>query len=151
MYFRFFSIMTRGLAAFALISLLASSAALHAQQPARNTSSTADASPDQDTHLIPPTQLDQQVQASTAARQKQVQDLTQFLSTPQAVKAMKDARIDPVQVKTAIPSLSDAELAELSARADHAQRDFAAGVLSNQTLLIIILVLVAVILIAVIH
>lgn len=151
MYFRFFSIMTRGLAAFALISLLASSAALHAQQPARNTSSTAVASPDQDTHLIPPTQLDQQVQASTAARQKQVQDLTQFLSTPQAVKAMKDARIDPVQVKTAIPSLSDAELAELSARADHAQRDFAAGVLSNQTLLIIILVLVAVILIAVIH
>ncbi len=151
MYFRFFSIMTRGLAAFALISLLASSAALHAQEPARNTSSTAVTSPDQDAHLIPPTELDQQVQASTAARQKQAQDLTQFLSTPQAVKAMRDAKIDPVQVKTAIPSLSDAELADLSARANHAQSEFAAGVLSNQTLLIIILVLVAVILIAVIH
>lgn len=151
MYFRFFSIMTRGLAALALVSLLASSAALHAQEPARNTSSAAVMSPDQDTHLVPPAQLDQQVQASTTARQKQVQDLTQFLSTPQAVKAMRDAKIDPVQVKTAIPSLSDAELADLSARANHAQSEFAAGVLSNQTLLIIILVLVAVILIAVIH
>ncbi len=151
MYFRFFSIMTRGLAAFALVSLLASSAALHAQEPARSSASSTLTSSDQGTHLVPPTQLDQQVQASTAARQKQVQDLTQFLSTPQAEKAMKDAKIDPVQVKTAIPSLSDAELADLSSRADRAQHDFAAGVLSNQTLLIIILVLVAVILIAVIH
>jgi hypothetical protein len=151
MYFRFFSIMTRGLAAFALLSLLSSSSVLHAQEPVRNPSSAAVTSSDQDTHLVPPIQLDQQVQASTAARQKQVQDLTQFLSTPQAVKAMQDAKIDPVQVKTAIPSLSDAELADLSARANHAQSEFAAGVLSNQTLLIIILVLVAVILIAVIH
>jgi hypothetical protein len=145
---RFFSTMTRGLAAFALVSLLASTFALRAQEPART--STASAVSDQDSHLVTPAQLDGQVQASTGTRQKEIKNLTEFLSTPLAVKAMKDAKVDPVQVRTAIPSLSDAELADLSARADQAQHDFAAG-MSNNTLLIIILVLVAVILIAVIH
>jgi hypothetical protein len=143
---RFFRFITRGLAAVALISFLASSSALSAQAtapaPAQN--------PDQATHLVSPAQLDQQVQSSRVTRQKEIRNLTQFLSTPMAEKAMKDAKIDPVQVKTAIPSLSDAELADLSSRADQAQRDFAAG-MSNNTLLIIILVIVVVILIAVIH
>lgn len=151
MHFRFFSTMTRGLAAFALVALFASTSALHAQQPVRSAPASAVTSQDQDAHLISPAQLNQQVQASTAARQKQIQDLTQFLSSPQAAQAMKDAKIDAAQVKTAIPALSDAELAELAARANHAQHDFAAGTIDNQTLLIIILVLVAVILIAVIH
>jgi hypothetical protein len=145
---RFFSTITRGLAAFALISLLASSMALRAQEPARSSGSGAVS--DQDAHLVSPAQLNRQVQASAEARQKEIRNLTDFLSTPQAEKAMKEAKVDPVQVKTAIPSLSDAELADLSARADRARQDFAAG-MSNNTLLIIILVLVAVILIAVIH
>lgn len=140
---RFFRFITRGLAAFALLSLLASTSALRAQEPTPNTN--------QDTHLVSPAQLDQQVQASTATRQKQIGNLTQFLSTPTAEKAMKDAKIDPIQVKTAIPSLSDSELADLSARADHAQHDFAAGLLGTTTLLLIILILVVIILVAVYH
>lgn len=151
MHFRFFSMMTRGLATVALASLFATSAALHAQQAARIAPSSVVISTDQDSHLVSPAQLDRQLQDSTATQQKQIHALTQFLSTPQAEKAMKDARIDPEQVRTAIPSLSATELAELSARADRAQHDFAAGVINNQTLLIIILVLVAVILIAVIR
>lgn len=140
---RFFRFITRGLAAFALLSLLASTSALRAQEPTPTTS--------QDTHLVSPTQLDQQVQASATTRQKQIGNLTQFLSTPTAEKAMKDAKIDPIQVKTAIPSLSDSELADLSARADRAQHDFAAGVLGTTTLLLIILILVVIILVAVYH
>lgn len=147
---RFLHVIARGLAAVALLSLLASSPALLAQTSSQPATQNAVQPSDQDTHLVTPAQLDRQVQASTATRQQEIQNLTQFLSTPQAAKAMKDAKVDPVQVKTAIPSLSDAELADLSARADHAQHDFAAG-MSNNTLLIIILVIVAVILIAVIR
>jgi hypothetical protein len=134
---------TRGLVAVALLSLLASVPALRAQEPAQ--------SPDQNTHLVSPLELQQQVEASTASRQKEIQNLTQFLSTPTAQKAMKDAKIDPVQVKTAIPSLSDAELADLSARADHAQHDFAAGFLGTTALLLIILVILVIILVSVYH
>lgn len=149
-FLRFCNTLTRGLAAIALAFLFASPFALRAQEPARSSASHAVTSSDQDTHLVSPAELDSRVQASAETRQNEIKNLTEFLSTPLAEKAMKDAKVDPVQVRTAIPSLSDAELADLSARADHAQRDFAAG-MSNNTLLIIILVLVAVILIAVIH
>jgi uncharacterized protein YlxW (UPF0749 family) len=133
----------RGLAALALLTLFVPSTAARAQQTAPSTNS--------DTHLVTPAQLDQRLQDSTATRQKQVQDLTQFVSTPEAQKVMKDAKIDSVQVKTAIPSLSDAELADLSARADRAQHDFAAGVLGTTTLLLIILIIVVIILVSIWH
>ncbi len=145
---RFFSFTSRGLAVLALLSLFACASALRAQEPNQSTPPRIAA---QDTHLVTPAQLDSQVRASTATRQKQIQDLTQFLSTPTAEKAMKDSKIDPVQVKTAIPSLSDAELADLSARADRAQHDFAAGLLGTTALLLIIIIILVVILVSVYH
>jgi hypothetical protein len=140
---RFLSLMTRGFAAFALLFLFSSSPALRAQEPASNAP--------QDTHLVSPAQLQQQVQGRTATRQQDIDTLTRFLSTPTAEKAMKDARVDPVQVKTAIPSLSDAELANLSARAAHAQSDFAGGSLTTLALALIIIAVVLIILLAVYH
>ncbi|MGC2583163.1 MAG: PA2779 family protein [Acidobacteriaceae bacterium] len=132
---RIFTCMTRAFAAATLVSLLAAPA-LRAQQAA---------------HLVSPDQLQQQVQSATATRQGDIGNLTRFLSTPTAEKAMRDAKIDPVQVRTAIPALSDQELANLSQRATSAQGAFSAGTLSNNDLLIIILILVVVILIAVIR
>jgi len=102
-------------------------------------------------HLVSPAQLQQQMDAASATRQNNINTLTNFLSTPGAVRAMRSRGIDPAQVKNAIPNLSSAELASLSARATKAQQDFAAGNLSNNDLLIIILVLVVVILLAVIR
>jgi hypothetical protein len=136
---RTFSLALRTLTATALFAFLAATPALRAQQ-----TSSGD-------HLVTPGQLQQQVQSASATRQSNIDNLTHFLSTPTAEKAMRNAKIDSAQVRTAIPTLSDQELASLSQRASQAQHDFAAGSISNQTLLIIILVLVAVILIAVIH
>jgi hypothetical protein len=130
-------VVSRGLVAAALLSLFSIAPALRAQQT--------------DTHLVSPGQLQQQVQSASADRQKNIDTLTQFLSSPMAVGKMKSEHIDPAQVKNAIPNLSDAELADLSARATQAQQQFAAGNFSNEDLLLIILVLVVVILIAVIH
>lgn len=127
------------MAAAALPLLLAAAPALHAQ-------STAQAP-----HLVSPDQLQQQVQTATTARQHNIDTLNQFLSTPTATKAMKDAKIDPAQVKTAIPTLSNAELANLSARAAHAQSQFAAGSLSTLALALIIVAIVLLILLAVYH
>lgn len=140
---RSFIFLTRGLALSALLSLFAYSPVLPAQQSAQN--------PAQDAHLVSPAQLQQQVQSASATRGKNIGALTQFLSSPMALRAMKSKHIDPSQVQNAIPSLSDSELADLSARAAHAQQEFAAGTIDNNTLLIIILILVAVILIAVIR
>ena len=141
MQLRLTSISTRGLMTATLLCLFLVPT-LRAQQTARS---------NDDAHVVSPTQMQQQVQTASAERQRNIETLTQFLSSPTAVHAMKSHQIDPAKVTSAIPNLSDAELAELSARASHAQQAFAAGTLDNNTLLIIILVLVAVILIAVLH
>jgi hypothetical protein len=120
----------------ALAAMLAFTPALFAQQSG---------------HLVSPAQLQQQMQSASAARQHNIDTLTRFLSTPMATHAMKSHGFDPVQVKNAIPNLSNAELASLSARAEHAQQQFAAGNISDTDLLIIILVLVLVVVIAVVR
>lgn len=141
---RFFGL---GVVLVALLSFSVSSPGLQAQQPVQTASQTSG----EDTHLVTPQQLQQQVQASTQTRQEQIQNLNRFLSTPLAEKAMKDSKIDPAQVKTAIPSLSDAELADLSARADQAQHDFSAGVLGTTALLLIIIIILVIILVSIYH
>ena len=62
---------------------------------------------------------------------------------------MKTAHINEQQVKTAVKELSDEDLAQLSARAEKAQREFAAGTLSDRDLLIILVAIAAIILIIV--
>lgn len=100
-------------------------------------------------HLVSPADLQQQVMSASQQRQHNIDTLRQFLSTPLAEKAMKDANINPRQVQSAIPALSDQDLAQISARADKAQRDFAAGDLSQRDILLIILAVVVLVLIIV--
>jgi hypothetical protein len=57
--------------------------------------------------------------------------------------------MDTRQVKTAVSTLNDQELAQLAARADKAQADFAAGTLSQRDLILIILGVAVLILIIV--
>ena len=58
---------------------------------------------------------------------------------------MQNAHINPTQVKTAIPTLSNEELASLATRAADAQMQFAAGSFTNDQLLIVILIIALVI------
>jgi CHASE3 domain sensor protein len=105
---------------------------------------------DQD-HIVTSQALQQQVQTSSADRQKNIDTVTQFLSTPQADRAMHDAKVDAQQVRSAIPTLSDQELASLSARASNAQQEFAAGHLGPSLLTIIILAIVVIIILAIVR
>ena len=102
-------------------------------------------------HIVSSQSMQQQLQTSTAKRQKDIETLTNFMSTPQAQKAMRDAKIDPVQVQKAIPTLSDHELANLSSRATDAQQKFAAGVLGTSTLTLIIVLIAIIVIVAIIH
>lgn len=90
-------------------------------------------------HVVSPAELQKQAVAASQVRQHNVETVQHFLSTPTAEKALKSANMDPQQVKTAVSTLSDHDLAQLAARADKAQADFAAGSLSNRDLIWIIL------------
>ena len=102
-------------------------------------------------HIVSSKTLQHRVEVSSATRQKNVDALKQFMSTPAAEKAMRDAKIDPVQVQKAIPTLSDSELASLSSRATDAQQKFSAGALSNNMLTLIIVLIAIIIIVAIIH
>jgi hypothetical protein len=102
-------------------------------------------------HLVSPQALQQQAQAATATRQQNIETLTNFLSTPIARQAMKTAKVDPVQVHNAIPTLSNQDLANLASRATKAQQDFAAGRITNGMLLVIVIAIVVVVIVVAFH
>jgi hypothetical protein len=101
-------------------------------------------------HVVSPADLQKQAMAPTQTRQTNVEKVRNFLSTPVAEQAMQKSHIDSGQVKAAVANLGDEELAQLAARADKAQRDFAAGYLSTRDIILIVLGVVVIILIIVI-
>jgi hypothetical protein len=101
------------------------------------------------THVVSPTDLQKATLSATQVRQKNLETVNQFVSSPAAEKALRSAHMDPAQVKTAVSALSDQELAQLAARANKAQKDFAAGTLSDRDLIIILVAIAALILIIV--
>jgi hypothetical protein len=102
------------------------------------------------THVVNLADLQKEVLAATGARQRNMEIITGFLSSTTKVQnVLGSVGIDPAQVKTAVSSLNDQELARLAARAEKAQADFAAGKLSDRDLLYILLGIAALILIIV--
>ena len=100
-------------------------------------------------HVVSPAELQQQAVSATQLRQHNLETVRQFLSSPRAEKAMESAHMDTQQVKTAISSLNDRELASLASRAEKAQADFAAGRFTDRDLIIIIIAIAALVLIIV--
>jgi len=104
-----------------------------------------------DDHIVSSQTLQKHLETSSATRQTNIDTLSKFMNTPAAEKAMRDAKIDPVQVQKAIPTLSDRELANLSTRAADAQQKFSAGALSSSMLTLIIVLIAIIIIVAIIH
>lgn len=100
-------------------------------------------------HIVSPSDLHQAAIAAAQARQQNIAKVREFFSSAQAQQAMKSARIAPEQVKGAVASLNDSELAELASRVQKVQADFAAGNFSDRDLILIILAVVALVLIIV--
>lgn len=92
-------------------------------------------------HVVSPNELQQKATAVSRERQSRIERVQQFFASPSAEKALKSANIDQAQVKKAVSQLSDAELADLAAKTDKAQRDFAAGALTNQQITYILIAL----------
>lgn len=90
-------------------------------------------------HIVPPAELQQATASAARVRQQNIDKVEKFFSSEQAEKALKSARLDAVQVKKAVPTLSNQELARLASRADKAQKDFAAGALTNQQITYILI------------
>lgn len=100
-------------------------------------------------HVVSSSDIQKDVAAASASHEKEVAQLENFFSSPQAQKAMKSVHVTYQQVDTAIQQLSSDDLARLSARSEMAQKDFSAGRLGDRDLIIICLAILALILIIV--
>jgi hypothetical protein len=92
-------------------------------------------------HVVSPAELQQATASVAHTRQQNITKVEKFFSSGRAPKALKSAHLDPTQIKKAVPSLSDQELARLASRAEKAQKDFAAGALTNQQITYILIAL----------
>jgi hypothetical protein len=101
--------------------------------------------------LVSPDAMQKQMIDSASKRQKDVETVTSFLTTPVADAAMREAHFNPQQVRKAIPTLSDQELASLAARSADAQQKFAAGRLTRPELALIVVALVVLIVVIIVH
>jgi len=100
-------------------------------------------------HVVSPSEMQKAVRDASQVRQKNLDALNEFFSSERAEHALKAAHTNPEQVKKAVASLSDDELAQLASRAQSAQTDFAAGHLSDRDLIIILIAIAGLILIIV--
>lgn len=100
-------------------------------------------------HIVTPGEMLSRAAEAGQQRQENLDTLNQFFASDKAHEALKSAGIDPQQVKSAMPSLSDQELAQLARRADNAQRDFAAGNMTDHDLLLILVIVAVLILVIV--
>lgn len=103
-------------------------------------------------HVLSSNELQQQMITAAKERQDRVERIQQFFGSDMAQKALKASGMNYKQVQSAVAQLDDQELANLAAKTDKAQQDFAAGALSNQQITYILIALAtAVIVIILVH
>jgi hypothetical protein len=100
-------------------------------------------------HVVSRADLKKDVAAAAQTRQANLINVQKFLSSDQAREALKSANLPYEKIQKAVSALSDEELARIAARTDLAQKDFAAGRISDRDLIIILLCLAGLVLIIV--
>ena len=92
-------------------------------------------------HVVSSAGLNQAAASAAQTRQQHLEHLREFFSSSAARRALHKSHISQVQVQRAVTSLDNDELARLSARAERAQRDLAAGSLTNEQLTYLVIAL----------
>jgi hypothetical protein len=99
-------------------------------------------------HLVAPEAAREAVLDAASDRQRSLTALDAVLATPEAAEAAASMGADASRLRAALPTLSDAEIADLAARASALGTDPVAGLDSDiRTLLVIFLIVAIVILV----
>jgi len=100
-------------------------------------------------HVVSLSDLNKDAAQPAQTRLSNEEAVRSLLSSEQAQKAMKSANLDYQKVDKAVGQLRDEDLAKLAERSRQAQRDFAAGRISDRDLLWIIVIALAIIVLAI--
>src|SRR5215468_5833244 len=99
-------------------------------------------------HVVSLSDLNKDAARPAQTRQANEEAVRTLLSSDQGQKALRSAHLDYQKVDKAVGQLSDEDLAKLAERSRQAQRDFAAGTLSDRDLLWIIIIAIAIVVLA---
>ncbi len=91
--------------------------------------------------VVSPSEMHQAITGASEIRQKNLDDVRSFFATKQARAALKAGKVDYQKVEQAVATLSPEEIAQLAAKTNQVQKDFAGGVLTNQQLTYIVIAL----------
>jgi hypothetical protein len=100
-------------------------------------------------HVVSLSDLNKDAARPAQTRQSNEEAVRTLLSSDQAKKALKSANLEYQKVDKAVGQLSDEDVAKLAERSRQAQRDFAAGRISDRDLLWIIVIALVIIVLAV--
>ena len=101
-------------------------------------------------HIVSTEDLNKDVAVAAASHERNINEVDQFFASPNAQRALKAAHLNVQEVKNAVSVMSDDDLTRLAERSAKAQRDFAAGSLTNQQLTYIVIALATAVIILVI-
>jgi hypothetical protein len=101
-------------------------------------------------HVVSTSDLQQEILKVSESRQTNLAKVQEFFSSPSAQKALRNSKIDISKIQSAIPMLTDDELARLAAQTDKIQKDVAGGALTNQQITYIIIALATAVVILII-
>jgi hypothetical protein len=99
-------------------------------------------------HVVSLDELKKDAASPSEVRRADESAVRNLLSSENGQKALKSASLDLKKVDQAVSQLNDEDLSKLAERSRQAQKDFAAGHLSDRDLLWIILIIVAVLIVA---
>ena len=103
-------------------------------------------------HVVSSADIQKDLRAAAQIRQKELAKVEGFFSSDESQKALASVHVDYRQVRDAVQSLSDDDLARIAARTEQGQKDFSAGAVSNRDLIWIILgVAVLVLVVVAVH
>ncbi|PYQ17360.1 MAG: hypothetical protein DMF80_01060 [Acidobacteria bacterium] len=100
-------------------------------------------------HLLTRETAQARLIAAAAERRQQLEAVDRVLASPVAARAASSMGVDIAAVRSTVPALSDAELADLSVRAAALEADPVAGLDHDIKLLLEIFLIVAIVLIVI--
>jgi hypothetical protein len=102
-----------------------------------------------DEHVVPLTELHDKARSASESRTRNIEDIQRVLSYPAAAVALEKNNVNQDQMRRAVPTLSDAELARLADRARASEKDvqggLIVGILALIGLIVVIIIVVTVV------
>lgn len=96
-------------------------------------------------HVVPLPELKEKVRSAAGERARNIADIQRVLSYPAAAEALQKSNINQEQVRAAVATLSDEELARLADRARASEKDVQGGLIVGILALIGLIVVIIIV------